>query len=274
MKIKQPGPFLNGVNKIVDIRGPHRSYMMDFEMLKLTNGDTYSNDEAYERVYLLICGEIEVTFDGTTTKLSRGNFYDYDPILVQLCQNTKFEIKCLNEDTEIAVFKTENTVLDVSCIRMPEDIRIERRGEGLMNDTGTRIVRTIIDYSIDPKSNMMIGEDMHFPGKWAGFPSHHHPQPEIYFYKFMPFSESGFGLLKLGDEGVLLQENDTLLIPPGKDHPQVSAPGYGMYFIWTIRHLEGNPYKAPVFVEEHLWPGEADADIWDGPKFSDQTVTK
>ena len=262
MKIKQPGSFINGVNKIVDIRGPHRDYLMDFEILKLTKGDIYTNAEALERVYLLISGEVNFNFDDTSTHVTRENFYDFDPTLLQLCQNTPVTIECLNEDTEIAVYKTINTKLKRSKLRTPEDIRIETRGKGTMNDTGTRIVRTIIDHTIDPESNLMIGEDMHYPGKWAGFPSHHHEQPEIYYYKFMPFSASGFGLLKLGDEGVLLQENDTVLIPPGVDHPQVSAPGYGMYFVWTIRHLDGNPYLGPVFVEEHLWPGEPGAVIW------------
>ncbi len=37
----------------------------------------------------------------------------------------------------------------------------------------------------------MIGEDIHYPGKWAGFPSHYHEQPEIYFYKFD--KDQGFG---------------------------------------------------------------------------------
>ena len=262
MKINQPGPFINGVNKVVDINGPHREYMMDFEILKLEAGNIYVNAESLERVYLIIQGKVAVSFDDVNATVDRANFYDVDPTLVHLCKDTEVTIECLDGDTEIAVYKTENDVQDVSRIRGPEDIRIETRGKGTMNDTGTRIVRTIIDHSIDPKSNLMIGEDMHYPGKWAGFPSHHHPQPEIYFYKFMPYSETGFGLLKLGDEGVLLQENDTVLIPPGVDHPQVSAPGYGMYFIWTIRHLEGNPYLGPVFVEEHLWPAQEGAVIW------------
>lgn len=262
MKIKQPGPFINGVNKVVDICGPHREYLMDFEILKLTKGDIYTNDEALERVYLVICGDLTFSYDSNEAQVIRENFWDHDPTLLQLSQNTPVTITCNNDDTEIAVFKTVNTKMTKNVLRTPEDIRVERRGDGTMNDTGTRIVRTIIDHAMDPESNLMIGEDMHFPGKWAGFPSHHHPQPEIYFYKFMPYAETGFGLLKLGDEGVLLQENDTVLIPPGVDHPQVSAPGYGMYFIWTIRHLENNPYLAPVFVEEHLWPAEEGAVIW------------
>ncbi len=262
MKIKQPTPFLNGINSIVEINGPHRDYLMDFKILKMKKGDIHRNNSSLERAYLLIHGEIKVTYDGKTEVLSRENFYDFDPLLVHLCKDTEITIECLNEDTEISIFASENEALNRSKTYYAEDVVVEVRGKGTMNDTGTRITRTIIDYSIDPVSNLMIGEDMHYPGKWAGFPSHHHEQPEIYFYKFTPTKKRGFGLIKLGDEGFLLEENDTLLIPPGYEHPQVAAPGYGMYFIFAIRHLDGNPYIKPTYVEEHLWAGEPDAVIW------------
>lgn len=262
MKIKQPGEFINGTNKIVAIDGPYRNYLMDFEILKLKKGDTYSNNEALERAYLLIHGKFKASFEDKTEILKRENFYDYNPVTLQLAQNTEVAIECLNEDTEIAVFKTVNTKLKHNVLRMPEDVVVEERGRGFMNEAGTRITRTILDYSIDPDSNLMLGEDMHYPGKWAGFPSHHHEQPEVYFYKFTPANKSGFGLLKLGDDAVLLEENDTVLIPPGMDHPQVAAPGYGMYFIFAIRHLDGNPYIKPTFIEDHLWVEKPGAVIW------------
>lgn len=260
MKIKQQQEFKPGITPIVDSKGPYKEFLMDFEILKMNQGQKYSNSESLERAYLLINGKIKVSFQDKEEILERENFYDHDPILVQVCNNVEIEIECLNEDTEIAIFKTENDKLDYCRIYTKDDIRIEIRGKGTMKETATRIVRTIIDHSINPDSNLMIGEDMHYPGKWAGFPSHYHPQPEIYFYKFYP--SNGFGLLKLEDEGVLLEQNDTVLIRPNLDHPQVAAPGYGMYFIWTIRHLEGNPYLAPIFKDEHKWAEEPDAVIW------------
>jgi len=266
MKIKQPGSFINGLNPIIDINGPHREYLMDFQMLKMKKGDTYTNNDALERGYLLVYGEIKVSFDDKSEVLTRENFYDFDPSMVQMCKDTVINIECLNDDTEIAIFKSVNDKLNISRIRHAEDVVVETRGKGTMNDVGTRITKTILDYSIDPISNLMIGEDMHYPGKWAGFPSHHHEQPEIYFYKFTPGEKSGFGLIKLGNEGFLLEENDTLLVPPSVDHPQVAAPGYGMYFIFAIRHLEGNPYIKPTYVEDHLWPAEPDAVIWPNKK--------
>ena len=68
--------------------------------------------------------------------------------------------------------------------------------------------------------------------------------------------------MKLGDEGVCLEQDDTVMIPPNLVHPQVAAPGYAMYFLWVIRHLEDNPYLGPDFEEKHLWAQEADAKIW------------
>jgi 5-deoxy-glucuronate isomerase len=50
-----------------------------------------------------------------------------------------------------------------------------------------------------------------------------------------------------------VRARDTLLILDGQDHSQVAAPGYGMYYIWVIRHLPGNPYVAPEFTPEHRW---------------------
>ncbi len=44
-----------------------------------------------------------------------------------------------------------------------------------------------------------------------------------------------------------------MIIPPGLDHAQVSAPGYGMYYLWMIRHLPGNPYTGFTFAPEHTW---------------------
>lgn len=261
MKISQPGDFLAGNNKIVDINGPFRQYLMDFSILTLNPGDTYQNDEDYERAYLLISGKINFNFAQHQQTIERPNYYDHLPYTIHLSPTTKVFIQAL-APTEIAVFKTENPNFKLNLLRTPEQCLVEERGKGLMNETGTRFTRTIIDKSIASDSNFVLGEDMHHPGKWAGFPSHSHPQPEIYFYKFHPVNQGGFGLIRLGDTAHLLEENDTLLIPPNQVHPQVAAPGYAMYFIFAIRHLDGNPYIRPNFVKQHLWVEDPTASFW------------
>ncbi|MGN1008127.1 MAG: 5-deoxy-glucuronate isomerase, partial [Butyricicoccus sp.] len=45
-------------------------------------------------------------------------------------------------------------------------------------------------------------------------------------------------------------------------HPQVAAPGYAMYYLWIIRHLEGNPYLGPDFDPQYLWVEQPGAKYW------------
>jgi 5-deoxy-glucuronate isomerase len=38
-----------------------------------------------------------------------------------------------------------------------------------------------------------------------------------------------------------------------------------MWYIWVIRHLDGNRYVQPTFVSEHAWVQAKDANIWLAP---------
>jgi 5-deoxy-glucuronate isomerase len=136
----------------------------------------------------------------------------------------------------------------------------ENRGAGTMQETSTRIVRTVFDHANHPESNLVIGEVVNYPGKWSSYPPHHHAQPEIYHYRFYPKQGFGFGMLQ--DDGVLLKHGDSTLIIHDDVHSQTSAPGYAMWYLWAIRHLEGNPYGPVTFLEEHKWVMEKDAKIW------------
>jgi 5-deoxy-glucuronate isomerase len=258
-KIKNREGFKPGYTEVVSEES-NPEMLMSFGVLKMRKGESFSNDETLERIFLLLHGEVELSWDDNRITVSRGNLYDDDPRTLHLPKGVKVDIKCLSDEAEFSVHKTENEKVFTSKLYGSKELVKETRGKGTMNETGTRLVRTIIDYSISSDANFMIGEDVQYPGKWAGFPSHSHAQPEIYFYRFFP--ENGFGLLKLGDEGVCLEQDDTCIIPPNLVHPQVGAPGYAMYFLWVIRHLEGNPYIKPDFEEQHLWAENPDAKIW------------
>ncbi len=55
---------------------------------------------------------------------------------------------------------------------------------------------------------------------------------------------------------------DTVEILNLDDHSQVAAPGYGMYYVWVIRHLPGRPYTVPEFTAGHAWLREPAPEIW------------
>lgn len=260
MIIKNKNGFKQGYNSITDMDGKDQDIMMDFGILKLSNSSTYSDESQKEKAILLLYGEVELEWDGKRQVIQRGSYIDDNPWMLNVPKNTSVKITGIAADSELAIMRTENEKQFESKLYTEKDCRIEIRGKGQMNEAGTRIVKTIMDVSITKDSNFMVGEDVQYPGRWAGFPSHHHEQPEIYFYKLYP--ENGFGLLKLGDEGVLIEHNDTVKILPNLDHPQVAAPGYAMYFLWVIRHLEGNPYVKPTFIPEHLWVETPNAPIW------------
>lgn len=260
MRLHQKDEFKKGYNSITEIDGKHKDMLMDFAILRLSKGMEFEDNKPLERVFVLIYGEIELEFEGKKVTAKRDSYTNETIWCLNLPKDVEVKIKGIAEDTEIAVIRTENEREFESAIRTGEDIVEEVRGKGCMNEAGTRIVRTAQDVKLSPYSNIMFGEDMHYPGKWSGFPSHSHNQPEIYFYKMYP--KDGFGLIRLGDEGELIEHNDTILIEPDKVHPQVAAPGYAMYYLWVIRHLEGNPYISPDFDPKYLWVEKEGAKYW------------
>jgi 5-deoxy-glucuronate isomerase len=261
MKIKQPvGGFAKGYNAITEINGKFSNMLMNYGILHLEKDKSFSFDEELEKVVILLSGEIEAKFGDTKVKVSRESCFDNSIWTLNLDKNTGYELIGVSDNAELALISTENEAQFQPHIYDTSNTTNEVRGEGTMEDCGRRIVRTSMDKTLTPHSNIMFGEDVHFPGRWAGFPSHSHNQPEIYFYKFLP--ENGFGLIKIGNEGELLEQNDTLTIDPDLVHPQVGAPGYAMYFLWIIRHLKDNPYLGPDFEEEHLWVEKPGAKYW------------
>ena len=260
MRIRHEKGFEWGFTSITSLNGPHSDMMMDYGILKLNEETVFEDDAKLEKVYLMLRGHVVVECAGQKHEVKRGSFLDDDFWLIDVPENESVKVTGIGPDSEMVVVRTENAKYFAAKVHDRHNSVIETRGLNTMNDAGIRVVKTMMDYSLAPESNIMIGEDNQPPGKWAGFPSHSHKQPEIYFYKFHP--DNGFGLLKLGDEGVLVEHNDTITIDPDLVHPQVSAPGYAMYFLWIIRHLEGNPYIKPDFEQQHLWVTEPGAKYW------------
>lgn len=54
-----------------------------------------------------------------------------------------------------------------------------------------------------------------------------------------------------------VRHRDTVVLGPGKAHPQVAAPGYGMIYIWGMPHLPGDRFRegSRIYEEEHAWLG-------------------
>jgi 5-deoxy-glucuronate isomerase len=215
----------NGYNLIIsESKKSENTTMMNFGILQLETGQSYENSADEERVFLLLKGQIEFLFGKEKRKVSRNSYFDESPICLHAPQKTEVKI-ISNTNSEIVLISTQNDKFFEPTLY--DDVENEYRGKGTMQETSTRIVRTIFDKNKSPKSNMVLGEVVNYPGKWSSYPPHHHPQPEIYHYRFFP--QQGFGLALLGNEAIKVENGDTLKILNDKVHPHTAAPGYVMY---------------------------------------------
>jgi 5-deoxy-glucuronate isomerase len=258
--IRQVAGFPTGYTPITEIGTRHPEMRMDFGILRLQSGESRDLGAARECALLMLDGEARLEWDGGSGEISRDSLFDQLPWCLHVPSGCDCVVSAGSRGAELAVQATDNTNSFPPRLYAPGDCRVERRGEGTMNETSTRFVRTIFDDRNAPQAELVLGEVIDFPGRWSSYPPHHHPQPEIYHYRFLP--EQGFGLTAVGEQAFLLRHCDTVLIHPGEDHPQVAAPGYAMYYIWLIRHLEGERYDTPEFTREHRWVTEPNAKIW------------
>lgn len=259
-RIRPEKEFDYGYNPITTIDEKEKNTMMDFGILRLGKDQVEIDSEDKERVYLLIQGEVKLEWEKESTVIKRDSCFDESPWVLHLPKGVEVKITGVSDDTEIAVTKTTNDTVFESKLYTQEESASENRGQGTMKETSTRIVRTTFDYSNAKHSNLVIGEVIDYPGKWSSYPPHHHPQPEIYYYRFNP--EQGYGFCQLGEDVVMVKHNDTVKVIDELSHPQTTAPGYAMYYLWVIRHIDGNPYITPTFEPEHLWVTDKDAKIW------------
>jgi 5-deoxy-glucuronate isomerase len=259
MIIRQNSEFKKGYNEITSISGKHSGMLMDFGILKLKKGDTFIDESCLEKVYLLISGSVNLKWADEACKAARSNCFDENPWCLHADGETPIEVEGLGE-SEVAVIRSENKARFDAKLYTQADCNVEERGKGTMKETSTRLVKTIFDNSNAPYSNLVVGEVIGFPGKWSSYPPHHHPQPEIYFYKFFP--ENGFGFSELGEDAYKLRQNDTVLITEGLTHSQTTSPGHTIYYLWVIRHLDDNRYIAPIFLDEYKWLMDPKAVIW------------
>ena len=245
-------PF--GLTWIARRDGVHAEMLMDFGVYRMQKGDVFEDASDLEKAVLLVYGKVAFEWDGNRHEEYRENCFDVPPSALHADGKTAIKVTCLSDEAEINILTTDNPVAFGNHMYLPCDTPDEFRGAGLMRETSTRIVRTIFDYSNEPEAKLVLGEVIGFPGKWSSYPPHHHPQPEIYYYKTNP--ENGFGYGELGEDVVKVHNNDTVFIQPGLTHPHCTAPGYALWYLWAIRHLDGNPYRSPddpVFIKEHLW---------------------
>jgi 5-deoxy-glucuronate isomerase len=252
--------FEPGRTRIVRHEDDEDQMPISLDVLKLEQGANLSITTEHETAWLLMEGKVSGSADGQSFEFERKSLFDEAPSCLHVSAGTEVEMQ-IEADTEFTVYYCDNSRAFDAQIFHPADVANEPRGKGQVGDRCLRYVRTIFDGdNTSPNSELVLGEVITFQGGWSSYPPHHHPQPEIYHYRFT--EPQGYGHGELGETVLKVRQFDTVKIMNLADHAQCAAPGYGMYYSWVIRHLPDQPYTVPEFTEEHSWIMHKDADYW------------
>lgn len=233
---------------------------LDVGCLVLAAGESLVEVPEVETAWLLMEGELEGRAGACEFRLARSSLFDESASAVHAAAGTEVRFDAVRE-CELTVYRCRNRRAFDARVFTPADVPDEHRGAGQVAGRCLRFVRTIFDArNSPPEAELVLGEVVTLPGGWSSYPPHHHRQPEIYHYRFT--EPQGYGHAELGEDVHKVYDRDTVLIPPGLDHAQCAAPGYGMYYSWVIRHLPGDPYTVPDFSQPHAWTLDAGAPYW------------
>lgn len=245
----------DGLNAALD-RHADLEVGLDFAIARVPAGTTLEHhDPDAEVALLVISGQGELVVDEHRLTFARASWIEDGPAVAHGAAGARFAVAAKTA-CEVAIVAAANTARFASRIHAPADVPIEHRGKGILGDAAYRLVRCAFDRkNAPPEAKLVLGEVVTLPGRWSSYPPHHHAQPEIYYYRFSP--SHGYGHGECGETVHRLQDHDVLRITAGRDHAQVAAPGYHMYYLWAIRHLPDRPYDGFEYAPEHvgLLPG-------------------
>ncbi|MFV0412857.1 MAG: 5-deoxy-glucuronate isomerase [Oscillospiraceae bacterium] len=246
-----------GVQTVTTRDGYYKDALMDVTVYAMKEGDTRSFCFAKDEMALLLMfGKIQLTWQEHVETVERETCFDdgRQAYALHVCAGVKVQVSAL-APTEIIVQSTENERSFESRFYTPLNTRNEIFAENLCGGTCVRRVTTFFDYETAPYSNLVLGEVYTRQGSWSGYPPHHHPQPEVYYYRVD--KPQGFGACFIGDDVYKITDHSFACISNDAAHPQATAPGYQVYLVWIIRHLPNNPWVDRVEYPEHQWLKDA-----------------
>ncbi|HHT9952748.1 TPA: 5-dehydro-2-deoxygluconokinase [Legionella pneumophila] len=247
--IKNPCGFADGLNSIVTMQDSPTA--MSFSSLKLNKGQSHQFNSSYEFAALLMTGKVVFQYGSYSQEVERTDYFSQSPYVLHCSKNEVSSVIALT-DCEILLMETENENLFSPVLFDASNmLELDNRGEGILENTSYRLVRTVFDKRNRPESNLVVGEIITFQGRWSSYPSHYHQQPEIYHYRFS--EPQGYAFGENGKEVMRIEHYDTYQIANNQEHAHCAAPGYALYTLWFIRHLNNNAYTLPTFTKDHEW---------------------
>lgn len=244
------------------LNAEENSVAMDVHLIIMEKGQSLAILEPEKETALLLFeGSLRWTAGSQSRAASRKSPFEQEASCLHACAGTEIQLYA-DSRCELYVQKAYNAAAFAPVFYGPGDIHVQRAGAaGELRGAMRRNIKTVFDYENAPYSNMVLGEVLNFPGRWSSYPPHHHPQPEVYFYRFD--KPQGFGVGFANGEVFRTGHNGLLQITSGF-HSQAAAPGYALCYVWGIRHLPGDPWKKTRIDDpEHAWMLAPDATFWD-----------
>jgi len=248
----------NGYNEYLNLETNDAATQMDVGLLVLDDSESYSlKEDKKEVAILLFQGDVTYKYNGKEVRGQRADTFRDNPWCLHAPKGTDITVTS-HGHSELYVQKTLNDNAFEAKMYAPEDTQVQHAGSnGELMGCMQREIKTLFDYENAPYSNMVLGEVLNYPGKWSSYPPHHHPQPEVYFYRFD--YPDGFGA-SFADGEVYTSHHNGLTVINHGFHSQCAAPGYAMCYVWGIRHLKDDPWqKTRIDDKEHEWLWKADA---------------
>ena len=241
-----------GMNICTEENGKYAFTKMDCALLVMSaENEALFHDPVKEIALLLLKGDVAFETKNSVYTGSRSCLFTERPYCLHVPAGVEVNVRSKDKRSELLVLKTSNENAFVEKFYTPDMIIESHFGEGVWNETAKRLVRDIFNYENAPYSNLVLGEILNKPGRWSSYTPHWHRQPEVYYYRFS--KPQGFGVSIIGDNAYVIKNDSFAAIPGGLCHPQVTAPGYHMYYAWAIRHLEGDPWNERLFDPVHNW---------------------
>ena len=206
----------NGVKVLSRAGDAVNDMMMNITVYRMKAGEERAFlREKEEMAVLLVTGDVTFSWNGQTKTGHRDSFIEEGPYCLHTPKGVAVTVRA-NFDSEVLVQTTENLRNFDPVFYRPEDCRDDIFGLDVFDNKMKRTVRTVFDYKNAPYSNMVNGEVINHQGGWSSYTPHHHPQPEVYYYRYE--RPEGFGACFLDDEVYKIKDGAVAAIPGGKTH--------------------------------------------------------
>jgi len=245
----------------------HPSKDLDFGMLQLAEGQSYTSESGgYEIGLVILTGVCDITvgeqhfaaLGGRTSVFAARATGVYIPC------HTPFTVTAVSHGIDIAVCRCPTETAHPVRVIQPADVVVHDIGGAGYH----RYVHDIFAANMEA-TTMIIGETFTIAGNWSSFPPHKHDQEvlpdevqqaELYLYRIRP--ENGFGIQYFYtnadssygelDQAVAVHANDVTIMPFGY-HPVAAPPGYDVYYLWFLsgptRLLKPNDDPAHAWIK-------------------------